>query len=62
MKIGIIDADDANAALLASLDAIVDAYLSINMTILPFFSEREREFFVFLFHKKKALSSFLASC
>jgi hypothetical protein len=60
MKIGIIDADDANAALLASLDAIDDAYLSINMTILPFFSERESSLpFCFT---KKALSSFLASC
>jgi hypothetical protein len=43
---GIIDADDADTALVASSEAIDEANLSLDLTIEPLFSEWE--FFVFL--------------
>jgi hypothetical protein len=40
MNICIIDADDANAALLASMDALDEAYLSIDYNAPPLFRDR----------------------
>ena len=54
---------DAVAALLASSVAMVEANLSIDLTIEPLFSERE--FFVFSFNEEDSelfLAFFLADC